>query len=483
MFWLDMDPRPVQEQELGSRYEHSSRKAGLDVFEERMVPVARSLATVLKPSKLAFIFVGDSVLDGQLINMKTVYERLLEPEGLVLLDSIAYDLMPVSHAFRELRASSNGHKHTKQSHVLVFEKRNRSAVKRGSQRISATARASSDLSVKLDEAGHGDVVAIAADSGDRHVHALVGYPSKFLPDIPRWALTTYSRPGDLVADPFGGSGTTGVEAVLAGRNAISVDINPWATLSAKAKSTPVEPHALRRDVDLLTDYLREPSKLPQKARSRFELDDFWFDTEHLTQFARILELIDTQMQPRHSDFLRVVLGSTIRTFSRQDESQLKVKRDPRKVLTGTPSPADIMLRRLPAAVDRIIRFSERAHRQVSHRVVLGSADNFPQDRPTDLIVTSPPYINAMNYSMAARYEILLLGLVGPGSLIAHQTDYIGTERVYSRDYSQLQQFPTDQVLAEPLNPLLEKIYESEPKRAFIVYNFFRRMGEGSWLRP
>lgn len=41
-------------------------------------------------------------------------------------------------------------------------------------------------------------------------------------------IKTFSCPGDLVLDPYGGSGVTLVEALVLGRKAIHVDINPLA---------------------------------------------------------------------------------------------------------------------------------------------------------------------------------------------------------------------------------------------------------------
>ena len=43
----------------------------------------------------------------------------------------------------------------------------------------------------------------------------------------------YSKPGDLVCDPFGGTGVTAVEALVLGRRALYVDISEWATFLAK----------------------------------------------------------------------------------------------------------------------------------------------------------------------------------------------------------------------------------------------------------
>jgi hypothetical protein len=94
----------------------------------------------------------------------------------------------------------------------------------------------------------------------------------------------------------------------------------------------------------------------------------------------------------------------------------------------------------------------------------------------------------MNYPMAMRYELLLLGLIAPESLISHQSDYYGTERVYARDYSLLTLVPTTWSCSAWLNPTLVRIFEAERKRWFIAYSYFRHMRESIFslaklLRP
>ena len=61
-------------------------------------------------------------------------------------------------------------------------------------------------------------------------HDLHPYPAKFIPQIPGNLISALSRRGEVVWDPFGGSGTTALEALLLGRRAISSDLNPLSTL-------------------------------------------------------------------------------------------------------------------------------------------------------------------------------------------------------------------------------------------------------------
>ena len=54
----------------------------------------------------------------------------------------------------------------------------------------------------------------------------VGHPAPFPEELPRRLIKLYSYPGDLVLDPFSGSGTTLVAAKRLGRRSVGVEINP-----------------------------------------------------------------------------------------------------------------------------------------------------------------------------------------------------------------------------------------------------------------
>jgi hypothetical protein len=66
----------------------------------------------------------------------------------------------------------------------------------------------------------------------RYVEISGHHPAKMLPAIAQRAIATYTKPGDLVADPMCGIGSTLVEAVHLGRDAIGVEYEPeWAELA------------------------------------------------------------------------------------------------------------------------------------------------------------------------------------------------------------------------------------------------------------
>lgn len=488
MVWLGHDVRGVQDREIGSRHEHSSKRASIDVFEGKMRQALTNVARVLKPSKLAYFLVGDSVIAGELINSEESFARIAHGSGLRAVESISYPLEKITRSFRE-KASDACHGGSrapaKQQRVLVFESvRTKTGAR--STRKSAKASPEHDESELRGVVPRGSRLAIRSSDRERHVHSLARYPSKFVPAIPAWAIETFSKQGDLVLDPFSGSGTTSVEALLAGRSAFATDISPFSCLVTQAKTTVATPELVERESRKLRMAL---AKLPAVPRLEFELDTFWFSADHLDEFAAIKQFIEQETDPTLRAFFLTCLAATIRKFSFQDEAQIKVKRDPKKVISGTPSPRILLEAMLQKQVDRLIAFTRLADASCTSAVSQCSADLISRVAPpVDLIVTSPPYINAMNYPMTHRYENILLGLLEAEAKRDHEREYIGTERVSAKDYKALKRVPREWSVGAELNGALEEIWPREGKRGYIAYKYFSQMRQAfeemnSVLRP
>ncbi|NVL83943.1 hypothetical protein HWN75_27625, partial [Escherichia coli] len=83
-----------------------------------------------------------------------------------------------------------------------------------------------------------------ADAPDRaHVHGCHAYPARAHPVTARRRVDAFAPARGLVLDPFCGSGTVLIEAMLAGRNALGTDLNPLAVMLARAKTHPRKPEA------------------------------------------------------------------------------------------------------------------------------------------------------------------------------------------------------------------------------------------------
>ena len=79
-------------------------------------------------------------------------------------------------------------------------------------------------------AHHWRGVIRASENGERHYH-----PTQKPVALMAWILEKYTQPGDLILDPFCGSGTTGVACVQTGRRFIGIEIDPGYADIARAR--------------------------------------------------------------------------------------------------------------------------------------------------------------------------------------------------------------------------------------------------------
>ena len=102
----------------------------------------------------------------------------------------------------------------------------------------------------------------------KHVHRLHPYLGKFVPQLVEALLTRYVRPGGRVLDPFAGSGTTLVQALESGYDAVGVDIAAFNALLISVKTREHDLDALEADVRAVGESLGASSERPHGLRAR-----------------------------------------------------------------------------------------------------------------------------------------------------------------------------------------------------------------------
>lgn len=105
-----------------------------------------------------------------------------------------------------------------------------------------------------------------------YTHSFYRYPARFSPEFVRAAIEAFTKPGDVVLDPFMGGGTTLVEARALGRRAIGTDINALAVFVARVKTTLL----CEADLSRITNWA---STLPARLslRNPPQRDVKWFE--------------------------------------------------------------------------------------------------------------------------------------------------------------------------------------------------------------
>ena len=317
-----------------------------------------------------------------------------------------------------------------------------------------------------------------------HNHGLHKYPAKFVPQIPRWALDyDGGEAGETVLDPFGGSGTTALEAALTGRRAISVDINPLARViaSAKTATVPEKFDGARALATVLRSARRRAPALEARlvpgvtSCGMHHTWSNWFDAPRLAALLAIREAIDDGGFPAGVvDIFLASVSSIAKSCSLLDENQIKVR------LVKDKARADPFEAFELAAVRALV--NQRAVSPIlayapPPDILIGSATSLPLgDRSVDRVITSPPYINAVDYTMAHKYNMFVLGALAPSAFKDHCRDYVGmTERAVRA--SDLRSMPICE--CEPAQLEVEALWRKDTplgrNRSFVVAQFFNGM--------
>jgi hypothetical protein len=244
----------------------------------------------------------------------------------------------------------------------------------------------------------------------KHVHRLHPYLGKFIPQLVETLLERYVPPGGRVLDPFSGSGTTLVQSLESGYDAVGVDVAAFNVLLARVKTAGYEPFVLEREV---RDALRRDGD-PGDASSYMRR---WYApqaAEELLAFRSVLG------EYEHADVLRVVLARAARSARLTTHFDLDFPREPqtepywchkhRRECRPVERARHFLERYALDTLRRIREFGRLRHRSFEAEVVHGDARELELEGPFDAVLTSPPYPGLIDYHEQHRYAYELLGL-------------------------------------------------------------------------
>ena len=270
----------------------------------------------------------------------------------------------------------------------------------------------------------GGGLGFSAKMLDKHpLHALCPYFAMFPPDFARAQIARFTRPGEVVLDPFSGRGTTLLEASLAHRPILASDINPVAACITGAKaSVPSLPSVHCRLDELRAEF--KSALLDDVEEERKELPPFFKKAFHFRTLREVLFLrqcLDWQIDDVDRFIAALVLGSlhgemdrSNSYFSNQMPRTISMKPDysirywqKHKLVARRRRVFDLLSQRarLRLGQGRPTGYGLSLRRDVRS---LGSA-LVPWEHTVQLVVTSPPYLNVTNFEEDQWLRLWFLG--------------------------------------------------------------------------
>lgn len=225
-------------------------------------------------------------------------------------------------------------------------------------------------------------------------HRFYRYPARFDPDFIREVILGFSKPGDVVLDPFMGGGTTIVETLAMGRLAIGIDINRLAHFITTVKTTPLSKY------DILE--IKKWNHSFQLYDSTITVRDSGFDPRTTNLPEEIREFLATGLWslrsvrfPRQRRFIRCALlrvgqwaVESNRSLPKREEMMLKLRQE-----------IDLMLEGLNEFVEAASAAGIHKNKITGYRTLLQASAGetvihntmLRYGRCPNLVLTSPPY--------------------------------------------------------------------------------------------
>lgn len=250
-----------------------------------------------------------------------------------------------------------------------------------------------------------------ATSTENTLHQLAPYIGKLKSSIAADLIKSYSKKNDLVVDPFAGSGTIPLEAIALGRRSFGADISPYAAILTQAKtgSLPKLVDALEQvDAYLAeSDLLPDPDlrKIPRWVRT-------YFHPRTLKEVCRFVQVCKTN---DNAFLLACTLGilhhqrpGFLSYPSSHLVPYLRTKKFPRDLFPDMYAYRDLRSRLL-AKVTRALSRAKFSPQDTDATFSFTPIESTRFPNEFDSIITSPPYMNALDYGRDNRLRLWFLG--------------------------------------------------------------------------
>lgn len=261
------------------------------------------------------------------------------------------------------------------------------------------------------------------------------FPARMAPSIALDELAKV-KGKKCVLDPMAGSGTTLVVARSRGHYALGYDSDPLASLIADVWCADIRPAAVEKAVTAVIAHAKNRMRtLPQSQGYPSDANDetrrfvrYWFDATNRRQLRALTEAITVVADKGVQKVLWCAFSRLIIAKSRGASRALDLSHSrPHRDLEKSPYRPIPNFARAVKAIVANAPFPIEKKSLPKAKVSIGDARNLPVKNSTvDVVITSPPYLNAIDYMRCNKFSLIWMGHQIP-ELRALRSGNIGTE--------------------------------------------------------
>lgn len=244
------------------------------------------------------------------------------------------------------------------------------------------------------------------------------FPARMPVSVAEHLVSELTRLDAVVADPMVGSGTTAIAGRRLGRQSFGFDRDPLALLIARSATRSFDSRRLdrlrSRILDGAESILRSGTQLSRFIRRLRKEDhrfiEFWFPKESQEQLFALARAIEQEANGRERDFAWVVFSALIISKSAGASLALDLShsRPHRQADKAVVLPFDDWDRRFTLAVTRLPFIDREPVAKV--KILRGDARDLRlSDLTVDFVLTSPPYLHAIDYLRAHKFSLVWMG--------------------------------------------------------------------------
>lgn len=245
---------------------------------------------------------------------------------------------------------------------------------------------------------------------DSTLHQLAPYIGKLKAVIARDLILRFTEPKDFVLDCFSGSGTVPLESTLLGRNILAFDRSPYAVTLTRAKlEAPQSVEQAIQRVELRLRHARERSLYEESLVPEWVKQFF-----HPNTLQDALRFADECIEQDDQFLLACLLGILHHQrpgfLSYPSSHLVPYLRDRKYPRTQFPEMYEerSLAPRLIAKVRRALKSPMRRPAGVKAYTSQEDISQLTLDRDVDAVITSPPYMNALDYVRDNRLRMWFL---------------------------------------------------------------------------